>query len=50
LSKSIKDLVLNLNKINFSKKDFESRKYERLSVIESLIKERKLTKDLFINN
>jgi len=50
LSKSIKDLVLNLNKISFSKKDFESKKYERLSVIKSLMKEKKLTKDLFINN
>lgn len=50
LSRSVKDLVVRLKKMNFDKKDFESGIYTRLSVIKNMIDKNRLTKDLFWTN
>lgn len=47
MGKSIHDLVMELRKINYGQKDFDAKKYTRLSVLKSLIESGKITKQLF---
>lgn len=47
LEKSINDMIVNLRKIKFGKKDFESGKFTRFSVLKNLISLNKLTKNLY---
>ncbi len=46
LKKSIPDLIEKLNKNKFKKEDFEQGKFERLTILKSLILEKKLDKNL----
>ena len=47
MSKSVKNLIEELNKIGYGKKDFEEGKYTRLTVLKKLMSENKLNKDLY---
>lgn len=47
LGKSVRDMITNLKKSKFSKKDFESGKYTRLAVLKNLIENKKVDKNLF---
>lgn len=47
LSKSVKDMITNLRKSNFSKRDFESGRYARLAVLKNLVENRKIDRKLF---
>ena len=47
LSKSVKDMIENLRRSEFSKKDFEEGKYTRLVVLKNLIENKKVDKSLF---
>lgn len=49
LDKSIEDMVRNLKKINFNKKDFESGIYTRLSVLKKLSASKTLNPQLYWN-
>lgn len=47
LSRSVKNMINNLEKSGFDKKDFESGVYKRLTIIKRLIEAKKINKDLF---
>jgi len=47
LEKSVKDMVKNLKKIGFGKKEFESGEFSRLTMLKRLIKENKIDSQLF---
>lgn len=47
MSKSIRDMILKLKGIKFSTNDFKSGKYTRLAVLNSLIKKKKIDKNLY---
>lgn len=47
LEKSIPDLIDKLSKNKFKKEDFEQGKFERLTVLKSLISQKKLDKNLY---
>lgn len=47
MSKSVKDLLEELNKIGYGKNDFESGKYTRLTIIKKLLDSKKINQDLF---
>lgn len=47
MEKSVRDLIKNLTKINYSKKDYIEGSYKRINNIKKLLGERKLNKKLF---
>jgi len=47
LEKSVKDMVINLKKIGFGKKEFESGKFSRLTMLKGLMNENKIDSQLF---
>lgn len=47
LAKSVKDMVENLRKNNFGKKDFESGSFTRLAVLENLLSSKAINQDLY---
>jgi len=47
LDRSVEDMVKNLKKMNFNKKDFESGIFTRLSVLKNLSSSKALTSDLY---
>lgn len=47
MDKSIRDLVLNLRKQNYGKKEFIDKKYTRLNVLKNLIESGRVNKKLF---
>lgn len=46
LRKSIRDMIQNLQRINYSKKDFVSGKHTRLIILKKLLQEKRLDKSL----
>lgn len=50
LNKSVKDLISHLKAAKFNKKDFESGKYSRISVLKKLIEEGRVDKQLRFRN
>ncbi len=47
MNRSVKNLISELKSVNYGKKDFESGKYTRLSVLKKLIDDGKIDKNLF---
>lgn len=47
LSRSIKDMITNLGKMNYTKSDFESGKNARLTILKELLQSKKVDKRLF---
>lgn len=47
LDRSIKDMIRNLRKINFGRKDFESGEFSRLKVLKNLSLSKAVTADLY---
>ena len=50
IEKSVKDLIAQLKKFNFTKDDFTSGKYARLEILKKLMKSNKINNELFWTN
>lgn len=50
LSKSVRDMIVNLKKSKFSKKDFEEGRYTRLLVLKRLLENKQIDNQLFFKH